>query len=145
MYSEYVYCRHQTVVMMEMQDTINALQRELSSMQNAQPQPTPQQVYSTKTAVSSNDHCNCVKIRLNRNVFQIPGDAPIMFTRLDSERNAKVMKRALNERRLSQETYEVRNAVIAMCCAFCQIALIFTSANLECTLCFVICRIPSKV
>ena len=32
------------VVMMEMQDTINALQRELSSMRNAQPQEAPQQV-----------------------------------------------------------------------------------------------------
>ena len=30
-----------------------------------------------------------------------------MFTRLDSERNAKIMKRAVNERRLSQDAYEV--------------------------------------
>ena len=61
--------------------------------------------------MSSNYHCNCLKIILSRNVFQIPDDAPIMFTRLDSERNAKVMKRALNERRLSQETYKVRNII----------------------------------
>ena len=30
-----------------------------------------------------------------------------MFTRLDSERNAKVMKKAVNERRLHSEKYKV--------------------------------------
>ena len=40
-------------------------------------------------------------------IFQIPADTPIMFTRLDSERNAKVMKRALSEERLDQNKYEV--------------------------------------
>ncbi len=30
-----------------------------------------------------------------------------MFTRLDSERNAKVMKRALSEERIDQNKYEV--------------------------------------
>ena len=35
---------------------------------------------------------------------------PIMFTRLDSERNAKVMKRAVNEERLPVEKYQVGTA-----------------------------------
>ena len=34
-------------------------------------------------------------------------ETPIMFTRLDSERNAKVMKRAVNEERLPVEKYQV--------------------------------------
>ena len=36
----------------------------------------------------------------------IPDTEPIMFTRLDSERNAKIMKRAVNNRKLDPEHYE---------------------------------------
>ena len=39
-----LFFRHNTVVMMEMQDTINALQRELSSIRDTQPQSSPEQV-----------------------------------------------------------------------------------------------------
>ena len=75
---------------------------------------------------------DCLKTSFNHNVFQIPDDAPIMFTRLDSERNAKVMKRALNERRLSQETYEVRNIIFDFKIKPSLLdALIFTTANLR--------------
>ncbi|KAK2167423.1 hypothetical protein LSH36_28g08067 [Paralvinella palmiformis] len=73
---------HNTVVMMEMQDTINNLKRELSVMSRQQQQQQEQQQPQ-------------------------PFEGPVMFTRLDSERNAKIMKRAVNEKRLDPAKYEV--------------------------------------
>ena len=38
---------------------------------------------------------------------QLDPDVPIMFTRLDSERNGKIMKRAVNGDKLDREKYKV--------------------------------------
>ncbi|KAL4216430.1 hypothetical protein ACF0H5_024155 [Mactra antiquata] len=77
--------RHNVVVMMEMQDTINQLQRELSSLgkQNRQ---------ATSGSASALGNQN--------------PDSAIMFTRLDSERNAKIMKKAVNEKKLDTDKYK---------------------------------------
>ncbi|CAD5118521.1 DgyrCDS7214 [Dimorphilus gyrociliatus] len=76
---------HQTVVMMEMQDTITNLRRDLA--------------VATKT-----------QGRINSGRKE--ESPPLMFTRLDAEQNTRVLKRALNERRLSEES--VRSAVEKM-------------------------------
>lgn len=77
--------RHNTVVMMEMQDTINELQRELGNLGR------------------SGSH-----IRQNSDLATPQGQAEsaIMFTRLDSERNAKIMKRAVNDQKLDPDQYK---------------------------------------
>nr|XP_034321473.1 golgin subfamily A member 4 isoform X2 [Crassostrea gigas] len=83
--------RHNTVVMMEMQDTINELQRELTALGKASSRSRP-----PSEGVGQQ---------------QTPESA-IMFTRLDSERNAKIMKRAVNDERLDTNKY--KDAVTAM-------------------------------
>ncbi|XP_071098823.1 putative leucine-rich repeat-containing protein DDB_G0290503 [Haliotis cracherodii] len=81
--------RHNTVVMMEMQDTINDLQRELSTL--------------GKTAKRSRSATPVLQQRLQ----QIPSpETSVMFTRLDSERNAKIMKKAVLDDRLGPERYK---------------------------------------
>ncbi|XP_052786896.1 myosin-10-like isoform X9 [Mya arenaria] len=79
------------VAMMEMQDTINHLQRELSALGKQGNRPMSE---SVSTAAQ-----------------QLPESA-IMFTRLDSERNAKIMKRAVNEEKLDPNKY--KEAVVQM-------------------------------
>ncbi|XP_064645331.1 centromere-associated protein E-like isoform X3 [Lineus longissimus] len=71
---------HNTVVMMEMQDTINGLRREMSTIgiQTRTPSAAPLQ----------------------------PVGSPIMFTRLDSERNSKVMKKAVMTKKLETKKYQ---------------------------------------
>lgn len=71
--------------MMEMQDTITNLRRELASF-------TKQ---SSRASSGRKEE-----------------SPPLMFTRLDAEQNTRVLKRALNERRLSEES--VRSAVEKM-------------------------------
>ncbi|XP_052692634.1 uncharacterized protein LOC128170920 isoform X3 [Crassostrea angulata] len=83
--------RHNTVVMMEMQDTINELQRELTALGKASSRSRP-----PSEGVGQQ---------------QTPESA-IMFTRLDSERNAKIMKRAVNDERLDTNKY--KDAVTTM-------------------------------
>ena len=73
--------------MMEMQDTINALQREIALIRGATTGQKPQPINTP------------------------PPDSPVMFTRLDSDRNAKVMKKAVNEKRLSVSKYQVSQIV----------------------------------
>ena len=75
--------------MMEMQDTINALQREISMIGGNTKIQQPQRTTP-------------------------PPDSPVMFTRLDSERNAKVMKKAVNEKRLSVTSYHVSQQLLFM-------------------------------
>ncbi|XP_048750682.2 myosin heavy chain, striated muscle-like isoform X3 [Ostrea edulis] len=82
--------RHNTVVMMEMQDTINDLQRELNALGRASGRDRPP----------------------SEGVQQPPPESAIMFTRLDSERNAKIMKRAVNDERLDTNKY--KDAVTTM-------------------------------
>ncbi|XP_041355858.1 uncharacterized protein LOC121373345 isoform X2 [Gigantopelta aegis] len=78
--------RHNTVVMMEMQDTINELQRELSAL-------------GSKRRVRSGTPSQRVK--------KPPSpETSVMFTRLDSDRNAKIMKRAVMDNRLPPHTYK---------------------------------------
>merc|ERR1719422_3014613 len=77
-----------TVVMMEMQDTINELQRELSAL--------------GKTAKRN-------KSSLSSRGMQPKTPSPetsVMFTRLDSERNAKILKKAVMEEKLNAEKYK---------------------------------------
>lgn len=83
--------RHNVVVMMEMQDTINQLQRELSALGKQTRRPLSE---SVSTAGAQNN------------------DSAIMFTRLDSERNAKIMKKAVNEKKLDPNRY--KEAVVQM-------------------------------
>ncbi|XP_067653461.1 putative leucine-rich repeat-containing protein DDB_G0290503 [Haliotis asinina] len=81
--------RHNTVVMMEMQDTINDLQRELSTL--------------GKSAKRSRSATPVLAQRQQ----QIPSpETSVMFTRLDSERNAKIMKKAVLDDRLGAERYK---------------------------------------
>ncbi|XP_071141114.1 myosin-10-like [Mytilus edulis] len=77
--------RHNTVVMMEMQDTINELQRELGNLGRS-----------------------ASRIRQSSDLATPQGQAEsaIMFTRLDSERNAKIMKRAVNDQKLDPDQYK---------------------------------------
>ncbi|XP_061170471.1 myosin-10-like isoform X3 [Saccostrea echinata] len=82
--------RHNTVVMMEMQDTINELQRELNALGRVSGQERPP----------------------SDGVQQAPPESAIMFTRLDSERNAKIMKRAVNDEKLDVNKY--KDAVTTM-------------------------------
>ncbi|XP_053387320.1 uncharacterized protein LOC123542904 [Mercenaria mercenaria] len=77
--------KHNVVVMMEMQDTINQLQRELSALGKQTRRPMSE---SVSAAGAQN------------------ADSAIMFTRLDSERNAKIMKKAVNERKLDPNRYK---------------------------------------
>ncbi|XP_069102583.1 myosin-2 heavy chain-like isoform X3 [Argopecten irradians] len=77
--------RHNTVVMMEMQDTINDLQRELSNLGRSSSRLRPQS--DTTSPHGTND-------------------SAIMFTRLDSERNAKIMKRAVNDQKMNPDQYK---------------------------------------
>ncbi|KAJ8311754.1 hypothetical protein KUTeg_011109 [Tegillarca granosa] len=68
----------------EAQDTINELQRELAALGRAS---------SRMRQISDNG----------------PGQVPesaVMFTRLDSERNSKIMKRAVNDDKLDPEKYK---------------------------------------
>nr|XP_022306043.1 uncharacterized protein LOC111112655 isoform X13 [Crassostrea virginica] len=83
--------RHNTVVMMEMQDTINELQRELTALGKAAGQDRPSSEGAGQQAAP---------------------ESAIMFTRLDSERNAKIMKRAVNDERLDTNKY--KDAVTTM-------------------------------
>ncbi|XP_055955543.1 myosin-11 isoform X3 [Patella vulgata] len=78
--------RHNTVVMMEMQDTINGLQRELSTLGKA-------------------PRSRSVTPRLQLSQAPSP-ESSIMFTRLDAERNAKIMKKAVNDAKLDQNKYK---------------------------------------
>ena len=41
------------------------------------------------------------------NLFKQRTSSSIMFTRLDAERNSKILKRAVNERRLSDDSFSV--------------------------------------
>ncbi|KAL5020532.1 hypothetical protein ScPMuIL_003424 [Solemya velum] len=78
--------RHNTVVMMEMQDTINELQRELAALGHT----------NRRASSTGSQHV----------------DSAVMFTRLDSERNAKIMKKAVVEQKLPAEQY--KHAVLQM-------------------------------
>ncbi|KAK3739366.1 hypothetical protein RRG08_043921 [Elysia crispata] len=80
-----------TVVMMEMQDTINELQRELSALGKSAKQ--------TKSRLSS----------ARGSAVHVKSPSPetsVMFTRLDSERNAKIMKKAVMDDKLNAEKYK---------------------------------------
>ncbi|XP_060075166.1 uncharacterized protein LOC132554861 [Ylistrum balloti] len=83
--------RHNTVVMMEMQDTINDLQRELSNLGRSSSRLRPQSDTTSPHGTT---------------------DSAIMFTRLDSERNAKIMKRAVNDQKMNTEKY--KDALVKM-------------------------------
>lgn len=78
--------RHNTVVMMEMQDTINELQRELSTLGKAK---KPRSAASSALGVKTPSP-----------------DQSLMFTRLDLERNAKIMKKAVMDQRLDVDRYK---------------------------------------
>ncbi|XP_059162688.1 uncharacterized protein LOC131946064 isoform X2 [Physella acuta] len=83
--------QHNTVVMMEMQETINDLQRELSSLEKSP--------MRTKSALSNGRGANVY--------HKSPSpEASVMFTRLDSERNAKIMKKAVMTDKLDPEKYK---------------------------------------
>jgi hypothetical protein len=69
--------------MMEMQDTINGLRREISNIGVETRSPSTTQLQ--------------------------PVGSPIMFTRLDSERNAKVMKKAVMSKKMETKKYQVCN------------------------------------
>ncbi|XP_063437056.1 golgin subfamily A member 4-like isoform X7 [Mytilus trossulus] len=77
--------RHNTVVMMEMQDTINELQRELGNLGRSASRIRQSSDLATPQGVA---------------------ESAIMFTRLDSERNAKIMKRAVNDEKLDPDQYK---------------------------------------
>ncbi|XP_076439302.1 uncharacterized protein LOC143278152 isoform X3 [Babylonia areolata] len=77
--------RHNTVVMMEMQDTINELQRELSAIGKAATKPR-----SASASLSATPS----------------PDQSLLFTRLDLERNAKMMKKAVLDQRLDADKYK---------------------------------------
>ncbi|XP_033725875.1 myosin-6-like isoform X4 [Pecten maximus] len=77
--------RHNTVVMMEMQDTINELQRELSNLGRSSSRLRPQSDTTSPHGTT---------------------DSAIMFTRLDSERNSKIMKRAVNDQKMNADKYK---------------------------------------
>ncbi|KAK3609983.1 hypothetical protein CHS0354_011824 [Potamilus streckersoni] len=79
--------RHNTVVMMEMQDTINQLQRELSTLGKSARRP-PSDMASTPGTV------------------QTQAESGVMFTRLDSDRNAKIMKKAVMDQKLDPDKYK---------------------------------------
>ncbi|KAH3740918.1 hypothetical protein DPMN_047635, partial [Dreissena polymorpha] len=79
------------VAMMEMQDTINHLQRELSALGKQSRRPASE---SISTAPPQQK------------------ESAIMFTRLDSERNAKIMKKAVHEDKLDPNRY--KEAVVQM-------------------------------
>ncbi|XP_078577234.1 uncharacterized protein LOC144862543 isoform X2 [Branchiostoma floridae x Branchiostoma japonicum] len=97
--------RRNTVAMMEMQDVIQQLQRDvhqgsgvkvdlaLSSPAVLGPQPSPVK-YSMPETPAEQTHPQPVV------------ESAIMFSRLDSERNAKSLKRAVNSGRLSPDVYE---------------------------------------
>ncbi|ESO89706.1 hypothetical protein LOTGIDRAFT_234110 [Lottia gigantea] len=78
--------RHNTVVMMGMQETINGLQRELSTLGKAPRSRSITPSFPLNQAPSP--------------------DTSIMFTRLDAERNAKIMKKAVNDEKLDQNIYK---------------------------------------
>ena len=77
--------RHNTVVMMEMQDTINELQRELGNLGRS---------------------ASHIRQSSDLTTPQGQAESAIMFTRLDSERNAKIMKRAVNDQKLDPDQYK---------------------------------------
>ncbi|XP_055872549.1 uncharacterized protein LOC106066201 isoform X3 [Biomphalaria glabrata] len=80
-----------TVVMMELQETINDLQRELSSLGKAP--------LRTKSDLSSG--------RGTAVIHKSPSpESSVLFTRLDSERNAKIMRKAVIEDKLNPERYK---------------------------------------
>ena len=66
---------------MEMQDTINGLNQEINNLKK-------QLAKKTVSVVNMMD-------------------TPLMFTRLDYERNTKILKRAVNEKRIPHDTYVV--------------------------------------
>ncbi|CAL1539571.1 unnamed protein product, partial [Lymnaea stagnalis] len=79
-----------TVVMKEMQQTINDLQRELVSLDKSP--------LRTKSAQSTS--------RAAGVHHKSPSpEASVMFTRLDSERNSKIMKKAVMDDKLDPEKY----------------------------------------
>ncbi|GFR68389.1 centrosome-associated protein CEP250-like isoform X1 [Elysia marginata] len=80
-----------TVVMMEMQDTINGLQRELSAL--------------GKTAKQSKSRLSSARGSAVHHKSPSP-ETSVMFTRLDSERNAKIMKKAVMDEKLNAEKYK---------------------------------------
>ncbi|XP_076082151.1 uncharacterized protein LOC143052885 isoform X5 [Mytilus galloprovincialis] len=147
--------RHNTVVMMEMQDTINELQRELgnlgrsaSRIRQSSDLATPQvseiqdtinelqrelgnlgrsasrirqssdlatpQVSEMQDTINElqrelgNLGRSASRIRQSSDLATPQGQAEsaIMFTRLDSERNAKIMKRAVNDQKLDPDQYK---------------------------------------
>ncbi|XP_021373671.1 microtubule-associated protein futsch-like isoform X2 [Mizuhopecten yessoensis] len=83
--------RHNTVVMMEMQDTINDLQRELSNLGRSSSRLRPQSDTTSPHGTT---------------------DSAVMFTRLDSERNCKIMKRAVNDQKMEADKY--KDALVKM-------------------------------
>eukprot|EP00058_Branchiostoma_floridae_P020035 XP_002605525.1 hypothetical protein BRAFLDRAFT_104092 [Branchiostoma floridae] len=97
--------RRNTVAMMEMQDVIQQLQRDvhqgsgvkvdlaLSSPAVLGPQPSPVK-YNVPETPAEQTHPQPVV------------ESAIMFSRLDSDRNAKSLKRAVNSGRLSPDVYE---------------------------------------
>ncbi|XP_013417598.1 nuclear mitotic apparatus protein 1 isoform X2 [Lingula anatina] len=74
---------HNQVVMMGMQDTIKELEKELSGLRKSLAQSPGQ--YSTQ--------------------LEHP-DSAVMFTRLDSDRNSRAMKSAVNDSKLSPDLYK---------------------------------------
>ncbi|XP_066270158.1 myosin heavy chain, non-muscle-like isoform X2 [Branchiostoma lanceolatum] len=95
--------RRNTVAMMEMQDVIQQLQRDvnqgagvkvdLTSPTVLGPQPSPVK-YNVPETPTEQTHPQPVV------------ESAIMFSRLDSERNAKSLKKAVNSGRLSPDVYE---------------------------------------
>ncbi|KAI8500649.1 hypothetical protein Bbelb_214670 [Branchiostoma belcheri] len=96
--------RRNTVAMMEMQDVIQQLQRDVGQGSGVKvdlapsplvvgPQPSPEK-YPAPGTPTEQSHPQPVV------------ESAIMFSRLDSERNAKSLKRAVNSGRLSPDVYE---------------------------------------
>ena len=72
---------------MEMQDTIKDLRRELLASREAQQRHLEAEQETTEGPI-------------------LP-DSTVLFTRLDSERNAKAMKKAMVEKKLDPDVYNV--------------------------------------
>ena len=70
--------------------------------------------------------CKTVENRKNRKtkkvkwtfVLQQTAESAVMFTRLDSERNAKIMKKAVNDSKLDPGRYKVSNSIYISLSAF---------------------------
>ena len=77
-------CSNNTVMMMEMQNTIQDLQQELTALGGSKPMSTASRV-STATATR-----------------ELQVEPTIIFSRSDSERNQKALKRGISAQRVSK-------------------------------------------